>query len=314
MRYCPYCMREIEGSWCPDCQKDVETASNGTNLAIGTILDTHYVIGICLGAGGFGVTYLARDQHLGRIVAIKEYFPSCWAYRRKRTQEVCAFPDQQLAYERGKRQFLTEGQLLVEVEDLPHIVDVYDSFEENGTSYLVMRYLEGKTLEELVRSSEKGRLSLDELLPLMLPLMEDIDCLHRMTPPILHRDITPGNIMFSRGKLQLIDFGSARQILGDKSMSAMISMGFAPPEQFSRKTRGRIRMYTRWPRRFYTASPAKSRRMRPAGYSTMSCIFRENSRMLRRDRSARRRAPRCAMRWRSNTASAHRRWRSSSES
>ena len=149
MRYCPYCMREIEGSWCPDCQKDVETASNGTNLAIGTILDTHYVIGICLGAGGFGVTYLARDQHLGRIVAIKEYFPSCWAYRRKRTQEVCAFPDQQLAYERGKQQFLTEGQLLVEVEDLPHIVDVYDSFEENGTSYLVMRYLEGKTLEEL---------------------------------------------------------------------------------------------------------------------------------------------------------------------
>lgn len=238
MRYCPYCMREIEGSWCPDCQKDVETASNGTNLAIGTILDTHYVIGICLGAGGFGVTYLARDQHLGRIVAIKEYFPSCWAYRRKRTQEVCAFPDQQLAYERGKQQFLTEGQLLVEVEDLPHIVDVYDSFEENGTSYLVMRYLEGKTLEELVRSSEKGRLSLDELLPLMLPLMEDIDCLHRMTPPILHRDITPGNIMFSRGKLQLIDFGSARQILGDKSMSAMISMGFAPPEQFSRKNQG----------------------------------------------------------------------------
>ena len=231
-------MREIEGSWCPDCQKDTADASNGTNLAIGTILDTHYVIGICLGAGGFGVTYLAKELNLGRIVAIKEYFPSCWAYRRKHTQEVCAFPDQQLAYERGKRQFLTEGRLLAEVEDLPHIVDVYDSFEENGTSYLVMRYLEGKTLEELVRSSEEGRLSLDELLPLLRPLMEDIDCLHRMTPPILHRDIAPCNIILSRGKLQLIDFGSARQILGDKSMSAMIHMGFAPPEQFSRKNQG----------------------------------------------------------------------------
>lgn len=235
MRYCPYCMREIEGSWCPDCQKDVETASNGTNLAIGTILDTHYVIGICLGAGGLRRDLSGAGSAPGAHRRDQGVFSILLGLPKKAYTEVCAFPDQQLAYERGKQQFLTEGQLLVEVEDLPHIVDVYDSFEENGTSYLVMRYLEGKTLEELVRSSEKGRLSLDELLPLMLPLMEDIDCLHRMTPPILHRDITPGNIMFSRGKLQLIDFGSARQILGDKSMSAMISMGFAPPEQFSGK-------------------------------------------------------------------------------
>ena len=255
MRYCPYCMKEIEGTWCPYCQKDTADASNGTNLAIGTILDTHYVIGRCLGAGGFGVTYLAKDLNLGRTVAIKEYFPSCWAYRRKNPQEVCAFPDQKGAYEHGKEEFLREGQRLAKLEDLPHIVDIYGFFEENGTSYLVMRYLEGKTLEELVQSSEKGRLELNGLLPRLLPLMEDIDRMHRKfeqndQPPqkedpdrmhqkwMLHRDITPGNIMFSRGKFWLIDFGSARQVMGDKSVSVMFSLGFAPIEQFSKKNQG----------------------------------------------------------------------------
>lgn len=255
MRYCPYCMKEIKGTWCPHCQKDTADASNGTNLAIGTILNTHYVIGRCLGAGGFGVTYLAKDLNLGLTVAIKEYFPSCWAYRRKNTQEVCALPDQKWAYEHGKEEFLREGQRLAKLEDLPHIVDIYGFFEENGTSYLVMRYLEGKTLEELVRSSEKGRLELNDLLPLLLPLMENIDRMHRKfeqddQPPLvedpdqmqkkwmLHRDITPGNIMFSRGKLWLIDFGSARQVMGDKSVSALVSLGFAPVEQFSRKNQG----------------------------------------------------------------------------
>lgn len=255
MRYCPYCMQEIEGTWCPRCQRDTADMSNGTNLAIGTILNTHYVIGRCLGAGGFGVTYLAKDLNLDLTVAIKEYFPSCWAYRRKNTQEVCALPDQKWAYEHGKEEFLCEGQRLAKLEDLPHIVDVYGFFEENGTSYLVMRYLKGKTLEELVRSSEKGRLQLNDLLPLLLPLMENIDRMHRKfelddQPPLmedtdrihqkwmLHRDITPGNIMFSRGKLWLIDFGSARQVIGDKSVSAMFSLGFAPVEQFSRKNQG----------------------------------------------------------------------------
>lgn len=118
-----------------------------------------------------------------------------------------------------------------------------------------MRYLKGKTLEEMVQASEKGRLQLNDLLPLLLPLMENIDRMHRKfeqddQPPLvvdpdkmqkkwmLHRDITPGNIMFSRGKLWLIDFGSARQVMGDKSVSALVSLGFAPVEQFSRKNQG----------------------------------------------------------------------------
>lgn len=235
MRYCPYCMQPIEAGWCPACQKDTTAADNDENLVVGTVLDGKYLIGRSLGQGGFGVTYLARDLTLDCVVAIKEYFPTCWAYRNK-AHLVRPFPDEVSAFNHGKESFLREGRLLARVGALPHIVTIRTAFEEGMTCYLVMEYLEGQTLAELVK--EKGQLDPKWLLPLLVPLMEDIEKLHQMDPPVLHRDITPGNIMLSHGKLRLIDFGSARQLLGNKSMSAMISYGYAPPEQYSPYNQG----------------------------------------------------------------------------
>ena len=152
MRYCPYCMREIEGSWCPDCQKDVETASNGTNLAIGTILDTHYVIGICLGAGGFGVTYAALNCASGERVAIKEYFPIYWSERSDNGRDILPKSAYTRTYQSGREKFLHEAEMIQRVRHLKSIVKVKDFFQANNTAYIVMEYLEGKTLKQLVKS------------------------------------------------------------------------------------------------------------------------------------------------------------------
>lgn len=233
--YCPYCVRPTDGSRCPHCNKNIDSADNGLNLPVGTLLDGKYRVGRVLGQGGFGVTYIARDTVLDMIVAIKECLPAQYAQRKEESLELCAQKDQadaQNIFNRYKKKFREEGQNLAKLMSMGHVVDVFNYFEANGTEYIVMEYLDGPSLAEIIKNPKYGTFTMPQLERLVKPLMQDLAEMHRTTS-LLHRDITPANIKVSRGELKIYDFGSARRMEGNKTMSILVTEGYAPLEQFS---------------------------------------------------------------------------------
>jgi len=189
-----------------------------------------------LGAGSFGVTYKARELAIDRLVAIKEYMPSGIAHRNPDDSSVRPISSADAEeFSWGLDRFQKEASTLVSFHH-PNIVPVYRFFAANGTAYMVMEYQQGESLAEFLIAG--GRLDEREIYDIIDPLLEGLERVH--ATGFLHRDIKPGNIYIRRdGSPVLLDFGAARQALGAKSRSitAVVSVGYAPMEQYS--VRGR---------------------------------------------------------------------------
>ncbi|MEM8988414.1 MAG: serine/threonine-protein kinase [Pseudomonadota bacterium] len=212
-----------------------ENRSSGQELAEGYRLDD-YVIEKCVGAGGFGVTYLGRDVNLDKRVAIKEYFPFHLAFRGDESRVA---PRTRAAqdldeYKWGLDRFIDEARALGKFEH-PNVVRVIRYMERNDTAYIAMEFVEGAELKDIIQ--ERGPLSGEETRNIIVPLMSGLIAVHEKG--ILHRDIKPENIIIRKdGSPVLIDFGAARQAIGarSKSLSAILTPGYAPVEQY--ETRG----------------------------------------------------------------------------
>lgn len=205
-------------------------------LANGTLLTGDYRIERVLGAGGFGVTYLAREEALSRAVTIKEYFPSDFAARQNGVDAVPRSSDCAGDFQWGLDRFIEEAQTLAKL-DHPNIVRVYRYFRANSTGYMVLQFEEGQSFKSWLR--DLGRAPRQtELDAIVAPLLDALEFIHKSD--YLHRDVAPDNIIIRRdGAPVLIDFGSARGdiIAHSKTVSALVKPGYSPYEQYAETSR-----------------------------------------------------------------------------
>ena len=200
-------------------------------LPTGTRVD-HYVIREVLGAGGFGITYLAEHEGLGKQYAIKEYFPHAFSYRSGRTILPSSSGDG--TYKWGLERFVSEARALAKFKH-PAIVDVTSIFEANGTAYIVLAYESGVDMAQWLKRLGRPP-SQEELDRLLLPLLSALEEVHRHS--MMHRDISPDNLLIrDDGQPVLIDFGSARESIRGRAraLSAIVKHGYSPPEQYTSK-------------------------------------------------------------------------------
>ncbi len=238
---CMGCMNELaEGeSICSKCgfsPEDYNRKRSGRTLAPMTILAGKYLLGKVLGEGGFGITYLAWDLNKEEKIAVKEYFPGALAYRNTRSSvEEYITPLNSTAdtyYQKGLKSFVEEARNLKKFDAIPGIVSVKDFFYENKTAYIVMEYIEGMTLKQVMEKLESPMVW-SQVLEVMHPVLKALEKIHR--EGIIHRDISPDNIIVGGdGKVTLIDFGAARFQTGNetKSLSVILKQGYAPVEQY----------------------------------------------------------------------------------
>jgi serine/threonine protein kinase len=193
-----------------------------------------YVIKSILGQGGFGITYLAEDTNLNQEVAIKEFLPIELAVRE---QDASIYPvsgEHGEQFRWGLDRFMSEAQTLAQFKH-PNIVRVLTVFPENNTAYMVMEYEKGQGMQDLLK--ERKTLNETELNCIFLPILDGLEQVHNAG--FIHRDIKPPNIFIrADGSPVLLDFGSARQSLGEKThtLTSLVSPGYAPFEQYVSKS------------------------------------------------------------------------------
>ena len=234
---CIKCMKEKSSpnAVCEHCGFDSSKAVVPPHhLEPFVILAGKYLVGMAIGEGGFGITYIGMDLNLEMRVAIKEYYPNGCAIRDMsgNSSTVQSYMgEKQTFFEAGREKFINEARVLAKCAHLPEIVSVKDFFKENHTAYIVMEYIDGKTLKAYLKENG-GRISVSETLRMMEPIIRSLGEVHKMN--LIHRDISPDNIMIQKnGSIKVLDFGGARDFVSNgRSMSIMLKPGYAPEEQY----------------------------------------------------------------------------------
>ena len=234
---CLGCMESFAGYPCPNCGYDPEKAKNAEYaLPPGTILAGKYLVGRVLGQGGFGITYIGWDIALERKVAIKEYYPSGQVSRSPGTRSLTWYTTESAEQARrdGMQMFLKEARKMSKVDGIPGIVRVLDLFQENGTAYIVMEFVEGVTLK--AKLQQTGPLPWEQAREIFLPAIRTMAQVHKAG--LVHRDLSPDNIMLlPDGSVKILDLGAAKDLSINSGASSMqvAKSGFSPLEQYTQR-------------------------------------------------------------------------------
>jgi serine/threonine protein kinase len=213
--------------------------------ATGTVLAERYEIVSSIGRGGMGAVYRAKDRMRGRVVAIKQM----------RDDNTNGFGNTQM-----HARFEQEWQILKKL-DHPRIPKMYDAFQQDDSDYFVMEFIEGDSLDSKLKQLKETGRHFPEILLLeyALQILEVLQYLHGLHPPLLHRDIKPQNIIvrFDNGDLVLVDFGLAREGASNTTQTMVGTLGYAPLEQVKGHPEPRSDLYalgaTMW--HMLTATP-----------------------------------------------------------
>jgi len=222
---CPNCKTENSDTakFCCDCGKFLmipRSEARTEPLPEGDILEGRYIIKNLIKSGGMAAIYRAEDKHLGKICAIKELLAH-WS-KSKQEKEYMIM------------RFRSEAKLLSELhhESLPRVSDY---FTYNEQYYLVMDFIDGDDLDSILLKEGKSGLPYEQVINWGVQICNVLEYLHTCNPPVIYRDLKPGNIMIRAGdrKLFLIDFGIAYAIEQNGSPRTMIgTMGYIAPEQY----------------------------------------------------------------------------------
>ena len=234
---CLGCMESFGGYPCPKCGYDPEKTKNAEYaLPPGSILAGKYLVGKVLGQGGFGITYIGWDIALERKVAIKEYYPSGQVSRSPGTRSLTWYTTEvaEQARRDGMQMFLKEARKMSKVDGIPGIVRVLDLFQENGTAYIVMEFVEGVTLK--AKLQQTGPLPWEQVREIFLPAIRTMAQVHKAG--LVHRDLSPDNIMLlPDGSVKILDLGAAKDLSINSGASSMqvAKSGFSPLEQYTQR-------------------------------------------------------------------------------
>ncbi len=228
---CMGCMAalENEGTACPQCGYPAAGVNPAEYLPVRTVLNGRYLVGRVLEIGGDSAVYIGLDRQDNSRVTVREFFPPELARRSADGKTVVGSGDAaQFAACRTK--FLQLARAVGRLRDVLVVVPSYDIFEENGTAYSVSEYCEGTSLEKYV-AAHGGRLPVDEVRRLFLPLISAVSTIH--ATGVLHLALSPKNILVdSEGRLRLKNFaiGEVRTASGIGKPSRVA--GCAAPEQY----------------------------------------------------------------------------------
>jgi serine/threonine protein kinase len=233
----------------------------------GTMLQRRYRIEKLIAIGGFGAVYLATDTIQGnRPVAIKDM--------------ICAEPQE---YAIRLSFFQREAEILRQLADVPIVPKVYDFVRQGQAAYLVMEYIQGQDLLKLMEANDNRPFSFDQVIEWGKGICEVLAHMHQLSPPVVHRDVKPDNIMLldDHRSIKMIDFGTARDLgLTQKSLlsvkTRVFTEGYAPPEQIIGKPEARSDLFAlagtlyhlatgKAPEGFYTARELEARLNDPNG-------------------------------------------------
>lgn len=231
--YCLGCMNVLsEGQKCSCGFDESEYKIQSQWLPLGTILHDSILIGKVIGDGGFGITYIGLDLNLEKKVAVKEFFMNGYCGRNTQVSldVLTEGKEKTEIFETNKKKYIEEARILAKFSDEPSVVTVNRFFKENNTAYIVMEYVEGKSLKDYV--SENGTLGVNETLSNIVPVMNALDRMH--SQHIYHRDISPDNIILNKNHgMKILDFGSAREKLEEyKTMTVVLKRAYSPIEQY----------------------------------------------------------------------------------